>query len=392
MRCWALALLLALLLPLVACTEADTGTRLSCAIVRTPEPADGNPLPALAEIPGGLSVTKADGEELSILYEITELPARALVSVSLNFTTSADSQVTAITVQDLADPNTAYLTPGINRVAGDSHVVKQVFRANADGTLHLRLSALCTGDVSIEDPTLRLVEADDDYFLFTDSSGISLVLSEQDFKDAAITREDVAAMVAYLAQCDGALRWLTGETNAEDKVYVCTEACAVTALAGDPIFVDRGDLALIFAPNDSDTLEKTSGPAVLCHELSHTYDREEYAFDREFFAAMKQYYALLDSGFAVTPSFFSDKPRPSAGAYNYEAVLRTILERTPLAHDPAAWEAVRNTLSTMRGEPYRSYTSAEKFSVFTDRLSSTLGQPIFTDEERAFLLRYYATK
>ncbi len=385
--CWFLALAL-----LSACSLPDSDSTIACRITRTPEPADSPSQPALTQSEAGLSVKAAKGEGMSILYEITMLPAQTIVSVSFDMTLSAAAEVGDIALQELRDPNTAYLTPGIRRTTEDTYSVKQLVRTDTDGTLRLRLTLTCTGDVTIPDPTLRAVESDRDYVICTDPSGITLVLLEADRRTEDITRDELAAMATGLAQCDSALRHLTGETDALPRVFVFTEACAVTALAGDPIYVDRRALGHLFSEEASADIEKTSGLAVLCHELSHTYDREEYTFDREFFAALKQYYALLDSGCAVTPAFFSDKPRPSSGAYNYEAVLRTLLERTPLSSDPTAWTVVRDTLDTMRGDPYLAYTAVEKFTIFNDRLSAALGQALFTEEELSFLVRYYATK
>ncbi len=392
-RLMTILLCITLVVFIPACGGETSKPPLSADVVRTLEYVDGEATPVFEEKGSFVSIYDARDFPLSIRYEIqTDTPNR-LVSVEIVFESmeKSDPEIDQVQLQCEEDINARYLTPGFVRREGTAQIYQQVFKTDSDGRCTLNLSATLRGNCLVSDPLLRLVEEDDDYFVYTYQEDICMVIRMEDFLNASLTESDIRVLAERLSNAKAVIWWLchNHDSMPQRTDIVLSENCRTTALAGDPIYIDRAQMAHILTASDHAGIEKNDGLAILIHEISHTADREEYCFDSEFFAALKQFYALQSCGYTISPDFFTRSPTPDSGAYNYEAVLHIMLERMNYT-DSAAWTALRDTLNTMHGDEYLAYTAAEKFAFFAELMHQKLGHPLFSEQEMQFLLMYYS--
>ena len=83
-------------------------------------------------------------------------------------------------------------------------------------------------------------------------------------------------------------------------------------------------------------------------------------------------------------------PELSTGIYNYEVVLRKIIEKLGLLDND--WLIIKETLHSLQNSENVFLNEQEKFSAFIMEISKKSGVNIFSEEELRFLLNYYSQR
>ena len=420
-RIGSLLLLLALLLTALSCgdsRQADAApegetTQYPVALLEASPQANATPTD------GGVTLSLATQAQLSASFRISEGEPNTLcvirATVDASALRQADGLPPTVLLQATSsrDGNAHVIHTEGSPTATGEYTVRRLLLLDENGEADFSLSfgkdaQAVQGEVRVSSIRCTPVEQDTDYTVYAlDGSTVRFIFLAQDVVTYGISPAIVREMLHRITNLDTALRDLTGH----DKLWgthsdvVFTEAIPYTALAGQPIYVNRAELSyLIPAMNDecadrTRPLQQSDLTALLSHELSHTYDvaalpneQARYCFDRELFATLKSVYALEASGFPLAADFLSTSPSLSSGMYSHEVLLSRLLSGIRQAEN--GWNAVKTALQTLYStEPLHS--PLEAYFAFTDALRAAGGGAIldtFTPEELALLENYSFVK
>ena len=259
------------------------------------------------------------------------------------------------------------------------------------------------GKLEITCPSAILLSNDTDYLTVTnEEQNIQFIFYRKDiYETTSINNEDLECLIEKLAQLRRSIKDLVGGYEPYNGVtqYVFTENIPYTALAGDPIYINKSELENLFynleQANMSTAVHKKDLLRILCHELSHTFDNHLIAscvFDREFFAIMKELYAFNINGYELQDDFISRSPALSSGIYSYESFLGALLEHMNLLEDNN-WSYIKETLLSLK-ENESGLSNAEKFQRFIGVLSDKSGVNLrekFSESEWQTLVNHFET-
>ncbi len=372
-------------------TETEAPALLQFDIVRAVEDASADPDIIITENENSLSVDGAQNDRVTVFYEISNAQPNQLYSVQLEVTAQEEpaGQQAEIDLQNTKDINSPYISAGIEKAGGTSFMKKQVLKSDDSGQFALKVTYGISGNVVLPDPILKEIENDHDYYVCKEAENMTIVLLEEDRKENGIRKDEIQNLCRELSDFRNSIQWLCSGYEPYNGVteILFTEKNQYTALAGNPIYINRDDMDLFFQEKSDLAIQKTDGTAILCHEISHTFDMDAYCFDKEFFASLKQFYALSDNGYDISYDFFMDSPAVSSGIYNYEAVLRQILENLHLLDGD--WTIIKNALHALQELESAGLSKQELFEAFITELSSQSSCGIFTEEESAILSEYF---
>lgn len=382
--------------------------------------ASENDLPGVQSTDEGIRFTmSAQGTAELSFTAASALPyavcvLRVVVDASELSYTSVEGKPLPVTVTDPADPNSRVIATHVTATEEGDLLIRRILRLDADGqaTFTVGLGSIASpvrGSGLIRSVSCQPVEADGDYRVFTDQAQtIRFIFAAEDPEALGLSEAVIRDMVARLARCRQSIATLTGHlpVGSPASTFVFSEVLPCTALAGDPIFVNREELPRLAAAmereynNPAEELGKGSATAILCHELSHTFDvaaaphtLAAYCFDQEFFATLKSIYALQTAGYSLTPDFLSAAPSLESGIYNHEVLLRRFLACYRLQNGQS-WDEVSLILQDLAQPPQKEHVYAQ-YRTFWDMAAARIpSDPScgFTESELQTLDQYFQAK
>ena len=409
-----------LLLALLLCTVSCSGGRQA----DPPPEAEQYPVafleasPAAGATPadGGVSLSLPAQAQLSASFRISEGVPNALcvirATVDASALSQADGQTPTVLLQATSscDVNARVIHTEGSPTAKGQYTVQRLLLLDGNGQADFSLSfgrdgQAVRGEVRVGNMSCTPVEQDADYAVYTqDGSAVRFIFLAQDVTTYGITPAVVREMLHRMTDLDTALRGLTGHDKpwGTGSDFVFTENIPYTALAGQPIYVNRAELSYLIPAMTAECAEpnrplsQRDATALLSHELSHTYDiatlpneQAAYCFDKELFATLKSVYALEASGFTLATDFLSSSPALSSGMYSHEVLLSRLLAGIRQAEN--GWNAVKAALQALySNEPLDS--PLEAYFAFTDALRAAGGGTVldtFTPQELEFLENYF---
>lgn len=404
-------MLAALLMTSAACTSSEGGTGVSTVgTSEPPEPSSTSPFSvdraadlswgaaALTERSASVAVSACEGA-FTIDYLISGGQAGELCSAEWRILTEHSGKRVELKLENPLDPNSEFVSSDAQTGEDGWAAVKRIVRldANGEGRLSVTLNAACS-EFELFDPIVRSLDEDADYALLGNESDIELIFLKADLEKLAPDQVSLEQLIGRLSALRRSIKSLCGDYEPYGGMtrFVFAESIPFSALAGDPIYVNRDELAYFLTDLEANdrSIDKNHPIAVLCHEMSHTFDfagssheTAGYCFDKELFAAFKQLYALRSNGYAVDYDFLADSPDLADRIYNYEVLLRRIVEACALL-DGGDWSSVGRTLSALRDS-----SESDRFNAFMTTLSDESGVDLyaaFDDAERGFLFDRFA--
>lgn len=380
----------------------DTGNAYDFNIIRIADAA--NDSVSMTEQEGSVDIKTQDASPFNLMYKISGGEPNKVHSVDVTITVHEGSRsAPEISIENPEDINSKFIFSNIEQTKNDTYVIKRLVAFDENGECDLTLLISSHGQFTVHDPLLRRVDTDADYAVYTIVPNVEFIFFKQDLTSHRIDDESIRLMMERLSTLRESIKNLSDNYEPYDKItrYLFTERIPHTALAGNFIYVNRDELEYIFnnPTNSNDRIQKDDPIAVLCHEMSHTFDRvgdtdtlAGYCFDRELFATLKAIYALYINDYDIDYDYLMDAPELSSGVYNYEVLLRKLLESCDLLENND-WLSVKNTLRKLRYPDENSTDNYKKFYEFITVLSQESGNDlykIFSQEEWLLLNTYFS--
>ncbi len=360
-------------------------------------------------------------QSLSASYSISGGEPYALCSISVSADTSLlsssdllDSRFFLQTEQT-HDINSKTVVSESSPSESGLHTAKRLIRLDENGKAEFSIkfgdkNVQAQGTLTISAPICISAENDPDYKIYRSSEkNIRFVFYSSDVEKHALSDSAAQEMAERMALFSDCFCLLTGHENVfgECLDFVFTENIPYTALAGNPIYINRAELPYMITAmekeySDSDhILEKTDCTAILCHELSHVYDtvvfpntQAEYCFDKEFFAALKQIFVLKKCGYKISDNFMSNAPVLSSGIYNYEVFIKRLIDAAE--QDGAdSWSVMSQTLKKLSLPISPAQSVFERYNLFMDTLEEQSPSGIkksFSQAELDILDKHFSNK
>jgi hypothetical protein len=352
-----------------------------------------------------LEIESFSNADIQLAYRIACGEPNTLYVVSfetnMNRIENTDRFSLSINTSKEFDPNGEETLSVPIKMNNDTMKVKRIVKLDNSGEslFYLNMKAL-KGKISLTSPKITLLSDDSDFVVFSSKENdIEMVFFYDDVadmksidiqdltNDLSILRKSIKEFVGYIEPYNGITQ------------FIFTENIAYTALAGNPIYVNRAELAEVFFDNKNhDVVKKENTLAILCHEMSHTFDfidqhntNVNYLFDKEFFAILKLLFAFYINGYPIDYDFLSNDPPLNSRIFNHECFLRHLAEDLSLLEKPDNWEYIQNVLHKMRSIN-SEYSKYEMLNAFIEALINECGINIyqnFNEIEWETVLNHY---
>lgn len=295
----------------------------------------------------------------------------------------------ALYVDDELDINGRWIGEKIISNDTNTIAVKRVVKLNNEGKLNINLQIgnsqnNATGRWEVSLMEVVPIGDDNDYAVYTsDNQSVEAVFMRDSIADFT-QHEQIQKNIELLCVIRDSIKAFVGgkEPYEGTTTYICTELVPYSGLAGNPIYINYGDvdklLGSLYIEKVTRELKKTDFISVFCHEMSHTFDGinstnidAPYNFEKEFFALLKQVYALNDVGFSLDPEYIGAKPSLDTGIYSYEVFLSEIMQFLDLPENDENWQHIKSTMYEF--DLAKDCGVLEAFSTFIDNLSNKSG-------------------